>query len=94
MAVEQVDGGDDLHGGRLAQRLPARLPEAPILQLAQGYQQPVLAIEHRLQPGGALGPLALLPQQLEVAVAVGEAEAAGLGRPALRQLHGSWAARP
>ena len=30
MAVQQVDGGDDLHGGRSAQGLPARLPEAAI----------------------------------------------------------------
>ena len=94
VAVEQVDGGDDLHGGRSAQRLPARLPEAPILQLAQGHQQPALAIEHCFQAGCPVSSFALLPQQLEVAVALGEAEAGGLGRPALGQLHGSWAASP
>ena len=64
VAVEQVDGGDDLHDGRLAQRLPARLPEALIAQLPQRHQQANTAIEHRLEPGGSFSALALLPQQL------------------------------
>ena len=42
--VQQVDGGDDLHG--TGQLLPARLPEAPLPQLHHRHHEPEAAIEN------------------------------------------------
>jgi len=83
LTVQQVDGGDDLHGGGCRQRLPARLPEPPIAQLSQGHHQAHAPLQHRLEAGGPVAAPALLPQHLEVAVPPAEAEAWPLGGPAL-----------
>ena len=83
VAVEQVDGGNDLHGGRRGQRLPARLPEAPIPQLQQRHHDPEAGLKHGRQLCRPLGAAAALTQKAEVPVAAAagqDGRLCGVGR--------------
>ena len=87
VAIQQVNGGDDLHDGRSAQRLPARLPEAPVPQMLEWHHKTHGAIEYGLDLQRAAGAFALFSHNPEVPVSPAQSQSRGLGGPLLGQLH-------
>jgi hypothetical protein len=79
LAVEQVDGGNDLHGA--PQGLPARLPELAVTQALQRHHQTEGALQHRCQFHRPFAPFAPFADQGEMAEATGARQHGRLGGP-------------